>query len=208
MKRKLQYYALFLIMILLLIISNSCNATLPHETQNNAVQPAEALPVDPDAENRQSDAYPVEEPIVAEPVQTGDEAYPIQIQPPQQITPERTLEVKPLPAGDVIGLEERVYVDSMDILIMESFPVQVSVQVFGNLPDGCTSIKSTRADLLSNDTFDVHIYTSHPKDTMCTQALVPFEEIIPLEVEGLSAGTYSVKVYGLEATFTLDVDNK
>jgi inhibitor of cysteine peptidase len=42
---------------------------------------------------------------------------------------------------------------------------------------------------------------------VCTQALVPFEETIPLDVEGLLAGEYTVNVNGVMATFTLDVDN-
>jgi hypothetical protein len=39
-------------------------------------------------------------------------------------------------------------------------------------------------------------------------ALVPFEETIILDVKGLSAGTYIVKGFGLENSFTFDVDNK
>jgi len=37
--------------------------------------------------------------------------------------------------------------------------------------------------------------------------LAPFEEIIPLEVYGLPAGTYTVDVNGVQATFDLEVDN-
>jgi hypothetical protein len=36
---------------------------------------------------------------------------------------------------------------------------------------------------------------------------VPFEESIPLDVAGLDAGTYTVIVNGVEASFTLDIDN-
>jgi len=38
-------------------------------------------------------------------------------------------------------------------------------------------------------------------------ALVPFEEVIPLDVAGLHAGTYIVDVNGMMESFTLDVDN-
>jgi len=41
----------------------------------------------------------------------------------------------------------------------------------------------------------------------CIQVLAPFEEIIPLEVYGLPAGTYTVDVNGVQATFDLEVDN-
>ena len=40
-----------------------------------------------------------------------------------------------------------------------------------------------------------------------TQALVLFEEMIPLEVRGLPAGEYRVVANGVAATFRLDVDN-
>jgi inhibitor of cysteine peptidase len=99
-------------------------------------------------------------------------------------------------------------VDSIDVFIKESFPVQVSVQVYGNLADGCASIQSTEAKFDGKDSFEVHIYTTQPKDVMCTQALVPFEENIPLDVYGLPAGTYTVNVYDLKSTFKIEVENK
>jgi inhibitor of cysteine peptidase len=110
--------------------------------------------------------------------------------------------------NDFEGFEQKAYVDSMEILIMESFPVQVRVNVVGNLPDGCTSIVGSKSEMVDNSTFELSIFTERPEDMMCTQALVPFEESISLEVEGLSAGTYTVKGFDLEETFTLDIDNK
>jgi hypothetical protein len=38
-------------------------------------------------------------------------------------------------------------------------------------------------------------------------AIVPFEEIISLDVEGLPAGEYTVKYGDLTETFTLEQDN-
>jgi inhibitor of cysteine peptidase len=43
---------------------------------------------------------------------------------------------------------------------------------------------------------------------MCTQALVPFEERVDLDVQGLPAGTYTVDVNGISDTFTFDADNE
>jgi len=109
---------------------------------------------------------------------------------------------------DLDGFQQNVYVDSIQVLILESFPVQVHVTVVGNLPDGCTSIVSSKAEMVDETTFQLNIYTERPEDMMCTMALVPFEETIKLDVEGLSAGTYTVKGFDFEETFTLDVDNK
>ena len=97
-------------------------------------------------------------------------------------------------------------VDSIDILIMESFPVQVSVTAQGNLPDGCTQIDEVISQQ-TDTTFRVAITTLRQPSAICTQALVPFEESIPLDVAGLPAGTYEVSVNGVSDSFTLDVDN-
>lgn len=97
-------------------------------------------------------------------------------------------------------------VDSIDIQMLESFPVQVNVRAQGNLPDGCTLIEQSRAEQ-QGDTFIVTISTIRPANMLCTQALVPFQEVVPLDVEGLAAGTYTVDVNGVTDTFTLAVDN-
>lgn len=109
---------------------------------------------------------------------------------------------------DYNGSSQSVFVDELRINVMESFPVQVSATVIGNLPDGCTRIVSSRSEMIDDSTFVLSIETTRPADAICTQALVPFEETIPLEVEGLPAGTYLVKGFGMETSFTLEVDNR
>jgi inhibitor of cysteine peptidase len=96
-------------------------------------------------------------------------------------------------------------VEEIEVLMLESFPVQVNVIASGNLPDGCTSLNEPTPRREGN-TFVVNLTTTRV-DEICTQALVPFDKVIPLEVEGLPAGTYTVSVNGLTETFTLDVDN-
>ena len=96
-------------------------------------------------------------------------------------------------------------VDEIDILILESFPVQINVIARGNLPDPCTEISEVLQEREGN-TFFVTIKTYRPPGP-CIQVLAPFEEIIPLEVYGLPAGTYTVDVNGVQATFDLEVDN-
>jgi inhibitor of cysteine peptidase len=53
----------------------------------------------------------------------------------------------------------------------------------------------------------VQINTIRPKDALCTQALVPFTKVVPLEVYGLEKGLYIVDVNGKTASFELSVDN-
>lgn len=100
-------------------------------------------------------------------------------------------------------------VDSIDITLRESFPVEVDVLVKGNLPDGCTELGDAKQQLLGK-TFNINLETRKLKDAdvMCTQALVPFEETIALEnVVGITAGEYTVTVNGVSKTFVMDVDN-
>jgi inhibitor of cysteine peptidase len=100
-------------------------------------------------------------------------------------------------------------VEQVQLLIMESFPIQVAASARGNLPDGCTQIDRVRSGLDAEDNkFSVEITTVRDSGAVCTQALVPFEERISLDVQGLPAGTYTVDVNGVRDTFTFDVDNE
>jgi hypothetical protein len=99
-------------------------------------------------------------------------------------------------------------VEEIAILVMESFPVQVAVVAHGYLPDGCTEIDEIDQTFdEETNTFSVEITTVRPRDKVCTEAIVPFEERISLEVCGLPAGTYTVDVNGVTNTFALQVDN-
>ncbi|WP_129598375.1 protease inhibitor I42 family protein [Methanohalophilus profundi] len=124
-----------------------------------------------------------------------------------------TLEVEGEPVDPVQGDDvEYIYgtanVDNIEIMVMESFPVQVSVQAIGYLSDGCTVIDEANITTeRTGNTFNVHIPTKRPKDAMCTQALVPFEINVPLDVYGLEKGNYTVDVNGVQDSFELQTDN-
>lgn len=108
------------------------------------------------------------------------------------------------PSGGVITGE--AVVESIEVLILESFPVQVHVVAKGYLADGCTEIGTITSEQ-KDDLFLISITTVRPADKMCTEAIVPFEEVIPLDVYGLAAGTYTVDVNGVKGSFELQVDN-
>ncbi len=68
----------------------------------------------------------------AQPPASGENPTPI-------VTP--TIPASPTsPSGE--GEGTTVYVDSIDLLTLESFPVQMRAIVNGNLPDTCTTITS------------------------------------------------------------------
>jgi inhibitor of cysteine peptidase len=97
-------------------------------------------------------------------------------------------------------------VETIQVMTLESFPVQIQVVAQGYLPDGCTEIDKVNTEREGNN-FNINISTKRPKDAMCTQAIVPFNKTIPLDVQGLKAGNYTVNVNGVKGSFELSVDN-
>ncbi|MCB0167043.1 MAG: hypothetical protein KDI79_22640 [Anaerolineae bacterium] len=111
------------------------------------------------------------------------------------------------PAGDNELIYAEAQVTSANVAILESFPVQVNLIVQGNFPDGCTTIDQV-SQRQQDNTFFVNLITARPADAMCTQDIVPFEEIVALDVTGLEAGQYQVVVNEQPlATFHLAADN-
>lgn len=97
-------------------------------------------------------------------------------------------------------------VDAVAIILSESFPVQVQVIARGKLPDGCTFLDAPIIDRQQN-TFFIALTTHRDETPTCTEALVPFEQTIPIDAVGLTAGLYTVDVNGASGRFELPVDN-
>ncbi|MEJ2749162.1 MAG: NBR1-Ig-like domain-containing protein, partial [Anaerolineae bacterium] len=125
----------------------------------------------------------------------GTEPEPTETPPPPTDAP---------PSEPVTGMAN---VESIQILMLESFPVQVNARLRGVLPDGCTTIDQINTEKSGND-FTITMTTFRPADAVCTEATVPFDEVVALDVLGLDAGTYNVTANGVSGTFTLAVDNR
>lgn len=102
--------------------------------------------------------------------------------------------------------DEQVIVDNIDLLILESFPVQVNAALSGTLFDGCVEITEITQQREGN-TFTLEFQTERMIDALCQEGRVPFEETVSLEVAGLPAGTYTVEAGGASGTFELEIDN-
>ncbi|MGH2541439.1 MAG: hypothetical protein ACRDIB_01495 [Ardenticatenaceae bacterium] len=110
----------------------------------------------------------------------------------------------PPPSGEIeTGV---AMVESVDVLILESFPVQIHANVRGNLPDTCTQLGEPE-QMRDDNTFTVTLPTLREAGISCAEALTPFETTIPLDVADLPAGEYIVDVNGVTGSFTLQMDN-
>jgi hypothetical protein len=100
-----------------------------------------------------------------------------------------------------IGIEVSE-ISSVELIQVESSPVQVFLEVSGTFLSGCPEIGNISHRLVENE-FEVFVYYTpfpEPGTVGCTQALVDFSEIIPLPVYGLDAGDYTYMVN--ESTLT------
>ncbi len=103
------------------------------------------------------------------------------------------------------GDEELAPVESMNIMMLESFPLQINVLINGYLPNPCYQITRIEKNQEGN-TFYIKVFMKH-NGLICIQTIKPYEETVALDVYGLIAGTYQIDVNGVTDSFFLDVDN-
>ena len=97
-------------------------------------------------------------------------------------------------------------IEQLDIIMLESFPVPVNLVARGYLPNDCTMIDQITEEQ-SGNTLTIKITTVRQTDKVCRETSQAFEEVIPLDVAGLSAGVYTVKVNNKSGIFELGMDN-
>lgn len=106
------------------------------------------------------------------------------------------------PGGTVWGSEQ------LEVVLLESFPVQVQAHVRGTLPDTCTAIdRVEQAYSAETRTFSLLLVTKTLAATGCRSELTPFTTVTDLDVMGLARGDYRVELGDLTASFTLAADN-
>ena len=103
-------------------------------------------------------------------------------------------------------MQNLVMADSVEVLLLESFPVQVAITVAGNKCVPCVELQPVAVPR-EGDLFTVVVAeTSLGSAETCIAVLDPFELSVALDVLGLSTGTYRVNVNGAEAQFSLDAE--
>jgi hypothetical protein len=92
--------------------------------------------------------------------------------------------------------EGAVFIDSSELLIMESYPVQINLHVVGNLPTPCHQFQADVAAPDSQNQIHVRVYSLVNPAVMCTQVLQPFDENVSIPMTDAADGTYTVWVNG------------
>ncbi len=121
--------------------------------------------------------------------------------PPMTLTATPLPTVTPLPTATPVP-GGTAYIDSLEVRILESYPVQVHAVIRGKLADACSRIDEVRQSR-QNSTFHLNLVVSRPPDQMCAQVLTPFEQVVPLDVRGLAPGNYEVRVQTVATAFVL-----
>ena len=91
---------------------------------------------------------------------------------------------------------QRVHVN-----VMESHPVQLSLDVEGEHPDGC-EYPVLVAQARRGNTIDIEVYREVPADVMCPMILKPYRGTIKLD-GAFEAGEYRINVNSHSQTLNL-----
>ena len=109
-------------------------------------------------------------------------------------------------SGDIDALDDQWIIADMpiveiEVLLAESDPVQVTVEVTGYLPDSCTAHHETHQAQEGN-TITIQITTIRPKNIACATVITEYQEQV--FVGTLPAGDYKVVVNGVEQELRVD----
>lgn len=93
-------------------------------------------------------------------------------------------------------------IESVEVRILESDPVQIEAVIRGQLPDACSFIQDSSVGAVGS-TFYIRLTTARQLAQRCIQSLTPFEHVVRLGSPEPATGTYAVYVGAVVATFTL-----
>jgi hypothetical protein len=100
-------------------------------------------------------------------------------------------------------VEEPAPIESVEMRVAESYPLQYFVQVVSGLPSGCASFARSEVTRAGN-TFEIAILNYMPapdSNTSCTAIYGMMDHSFRLEGELRSGETYTVRVNDVTVTF-------
>jgi hypothetical protein len=112
---------------------------------------------------------------------------------PQSSQPQAISPLEPLPneaslsRGDVI-------INSTDLIVMESDPLQIALQIEGTLPSPCHKLRVDLNEPDDQNRIVIEVYSLVDPNENCIQVIEPFEANIPLG--SYPDGSYTVILNG------------
>ena len=138
-----------------------------------------------------------DQPAIATPITIElppTETTPSMVEPPERGAP-KPINSEYLPQRQDGNLAQGiVYIERSELLIMESYPIQVALVLQGSLPTPCNQLRVIAKPPDEQSRIMVDVYSVIDPAQACVQALEPFEANIGLG--SFQAGHYSVWVNG------------
>jgi hypothetical protein len=122
-----------------------------------------------------------------------DPSYPNPSYPNPSDLPANDFAPQSSDAGLVRG---NVYLDSTDLLIMESYPLQFMLALNGSLPTPCDQLRAAVSPPDADNRINVEVYSVSKPDEICIQILQGFDANIPLG--SFPEGSYTLWVNGVQ----------
>lgn len=162
----------FVLLVLTLFAAACAPAAAPRGNDQSVVSPNDApLTGSPTMNKPASTQYPIITPL-----------------------PQKTDNTIPRRGDQSLG---GVYLNSVDLLVMESFPLQFSLEVTGNLPTPCHQLTYAVNPPDAENKIVVELGALQTGSAVCIQVLQPFSAVIPLG--SFPTGHYTVWIGGKQA---------
>ena len=141
-----------------------------------------------------TDSSDPNQPVSATPIAPDGGETPIMVEPPEQGAP-RPINSKYLPQREDGNLTRgEVFIDRSELLIMESYPIQVALALGGSLPTPCNQLRVVAKPPDEQNRIQISVYSVIDPEQACVQVLEPFEANIGLG--SFPTGHYSVWLNG------------
>ena len=99
--------------------------------------------------------------------------------------------------GDADLDRGEAFLDVTEVLLLESYPVQVQLHLAGSLPTPCHQLRAAVAPPDAQGQIAVEVYSVVDPGQICTQQLQPFDQ--GLNLGSYPSGIYTVLVNGVQA---------
>ncbi|TES91436.1 MAG: hypothetical protein E3J88_02505 [Anaerolineales bacterium] len=89
-----------------------------------------------------------------------------------------------------------VFIDDVQLLILESYPIQVMLNISGELPTPCHIFQADVSEPDEDNEIQVEVYSVVAEGEVCIEVIQPFSENVSIPMAGKPDGVYTVWVNG------------